>query len=71
MNVKEFVKLIEAHDQGKNLEIVLFDCDTCGYYKLSPDNVELQRCEFSRLRISIGVNDFHDPRAEYPIERPV
>ena len=50
---------------------VLWDMDTGGYYSMTAKNFDAQRMEDGSVRISVGANDYSDPRDPDPAGRPL
>lgn len=54
--------------QSGDVPVVLYDYDTSRYFTLTKQNFEFQRMKNNRIRISVGVNDYHDNKEPDCIE---
>lgn len=57
--------------QYGDVPVVLWDMDTSLYFSMSAENFEAQLMEDGSVRISVGPNDYSDPREAFPIRRPL
>jgi hypothetical protein len=72
MNISQFIETLQNfQDYYGDIPVVLCDLDTGGYFTMTPDNIEAQSMNDGSTRLSIGVNDYTDPREPEPALRHI